>query len=141
MNNKQCCVCDELKPLTEYFKASMNRGLMGACKTCHTERNRVATKKYRAKRIIMRRLYNARPDRKIAAYENTKKMYRLYPEHQKARMKVYHAVRNGKLKKMPCEVCRELKVQAHHNDYTKPLEVVWLCVTHHKELHTQIVAK
>lgn len=48
-------------------------------------------------------------------------------------LKVY--VSRGKVEKGVCEVCGELEVQGHHNDYNKPLEVRWLCKKHHKELH------
>lgn len=47
------------------------------------------------------------------------------------------AIRDGKIKKKPCEVCGSLDVQAHHDDYSKPLEVRWLCVPHHNEHHVQ----
>ena len=47
-----------------------------------------------------------------------------------------YAVATGKLKKLPCSVCgTRKKVEAHHTDYTKPLEVVWLCQYHHHEYH------
>ena len=51
-----------------------------------------------------------------------------------ARQTLIYAVENGILQKQPCEVCGELNVQAHHDDYSKPLEVRWLCSIHHKEL-------
>jgi ribosomal protein S27AE len=37
--------------------------------------------------------------------------------------------------KQPCEVCGNLKAQAHHDDYSKPLQVRWLCQKHHTEHH------
>lgn len=40
---------------------------------------------------------------------------------------------NGVLVRQPCEVCGS-KAQAHHNDYSKPLEVRWLCPLHHKHI-------
>jgi hypothetical protein len=36
---------------------------------------------------------------------------------------------------MPCEVCKETNVDAHHDDYNKPLDVRWLCKKHHREHH------
>lgn len=46
------------------------------------------------------------------------------------------AIKTGKLMKMPCEVCfAEENVEAHHDDYLKPLDVRWLCKTHHAEHH------
>jgi ribosomal protein S27AE len=58
-----------------------------------------------------------------------------YPEKVLAREKAHYAITQGKLKRMPCEVCGELKVHAHHDDYSMPLNVRWLCRKHHRELH------
>jgi len=45
-------------------------------------------------------------------------------------------VRAGKLIKMPCEKCGTKKnVEAHHDDYTKPMDIRWLCRLHHREHH------
>jgi hypothetical protein len=49
--------------------------------------------------------------------------------------KVKYAVKTGKLIKTPCQVCGELKVEGHHPDYSRPLDVVWLCRKHHNEIH------
>ena len=46
-----------------------------------------------------------------------------------------NAIRDGKLIKQPCEVCGEIKVDGHHDNYEKPLEVRWLCRKHHAEHH------
>jgi hypothetical protein len=59
-----------------------------------------------------------------------------WPERDAARKAVQDAVRAGKLIRQPCEKCGELKSEGHHDDYTKPLEVRWLCRTHHTEHHT-----
>ena len=48
------------------------------------------------------------------------------------RKKVSYAVRTGKIKKLPCKVCGYEIVEAHHEDYSKPLEVIWLCREHHR---------
>jgi hypothetical protein len=48
---------------------------------------------------------------------------------------VQRAVAAGRMTKQPCEVCGAEKVHAHHDDYEKPLEVRWLCPTHHKVAH------
>ncbi|NDC96288.1 hypothetical protein EBZ38_09895 [bacterium] len=49
--------------------------------------------------------------------------------------RVNKAIKAGKLMKMPCEKCGSLNVHGHHDDYTKPLEVRWLCPKHHGEQH------
>jgi hypothetical protein len=54
---------------------------------------------------------------------------------KRAHWAVKSAKRNGTLKPQPCKVCGEKHTQAHHHDYTKPLDVVWLCARHHAEQH------
>jgi len=54
----------------------------------------------------------------------------------KAHNLVKEALKYGRLIKAPCERCGTTeKVEAHHDDYDKPLEVRWLCFTHHREHH------
>lgn len=48
---------------------------------------------------------------------------------------VKSAIRNGVLVREPCEVCGKEKVDAHHDDYSKPLDVRWLCRFHHLKHH------
>lgn len=63
------------------------------------------------------------------------KSYRNKPENRiklRARDAARRALKRGDLVRQPCK-CGEKKVQMHHEDYTKPLEVIWLCVRcHHK---------
>jgi hypothetical protein len=46
-------------------------------------------------------------------------------------------IRNGNLKKKFCFVCGN-SAEAHHEDYNKPLDIIWLCEKHHAERHKQI---
>lgn len=55
-----------------------------------------------------------------------------------ARRKLSKAVFLGKIKKEPCVVCGNPKVEGHHEDYLKPLEVIWLCTEHHIEHHVKL---
>lgn len=52
-----------------------------------------------------------------------------------ASQKLRSAVRYGKIVRQPCEVCQTPKAQGHHTDYSKPLDVKWLCPKHHREEH------
>jgi hypothetical protein len=54
---------------------------------------------------------------------------------RQARWRVKDAIRFRKITKGPCEVCGEAKSQAHHTDYTRPLDVRWLCRVHHSAEH------
>ena len=66
-------------------------------------------------------------------------------EHQDeaAQNLVWKAIKCGVLVPKPCESCGEAgtfrdgrnKVQAHHDDYNKPLDVRWLCQKCHHEWH------
>jgi len=51
--------------------------------------------------------------------------------------KIYNkALRNRTLKKKPCQICGNPKSEGHHEDYSKPLKVIWLCDKHHREVHS-----
>jgi hypothetical protein len=54
-----------------------------------------------------------------------------------ARWLVNRRIKSGKLIKQPCEVCSNPEAHGHHDDYSKPLDVRWLCRTHHDEHHTK----
>lgn len=58
-------------------------------------------------------------------------------EHHEARWIVSRALKAGRLERRPCEVCGSTKAEAHHDDYSKPLDVRWLCKTHHLEHHAK----
>lgn len=61
------------------------------------------------------------------------------PEKVKAHNILNKAVATGLVKKCPCRECgAKTKVHGHHPDYTKPLEVIWLCAPHHKAEHSKI---
>lgn len=62
-----------------------------------------------------------------------------FPEKIYARRQAINARKRGDLIKKPCEICGEIKSFAHHEDYTKPLEVVWLCRKHHDLLHKDLL--
>jgi hypothetical protein len=57
---------------------------------------------------------------------------------QLARRKARAAVRAGKLTRQPCERCGDPKADAHHEDYSKPLDVRWLCRKHHAVRHCEL---
>lgn len=60
------------------------------------------------------------------------KWQKLNIEKRKAHHKVEIAIKKGKILKEPCTVCGSEKSEGHHEDYSKPLEVIWLCRLHHK---------
>lgn len=67
--------------------------------------------------------------------EQTRLYTQKYPEKVKAISTLNRAVHRKKIEKLPCEICGRQDVHAHHEDYSKPLEVIWLCPICHKKWH------
>lgn len=57
---------------------------------------------------------------------------------KKARTILNHAVRDGHVKRLPCEICGDIKSESHHANYLEPLNVRWLCLKHHRMEHGQL---
>lgn len=65
---------------------------------------------------------------RIKAYHATKRQSDpMYVLKRRARALVARAIKRGDVVRGVCERCASVKVDAHHEDYTKPLEVRWLC--------------
>ena len=137
---KVCFKCNQEKPIDEFYKhPAMGDGHLGKCKECAKKdaaenytNNREHYSQYEKER-------NQRLDRKTKKHEYARKRNAEQSEKHAARKAVSNAVRDGRLKKQPCEVCQNPKAQAHHEDYSKPLDVNWLCFRHHRERHGQTV--
>lgn len=54
---------------------------------------------------------------------------------ESVRKLTWKKISEGILVKQPCEICGEIEVEAHHDDYYKALDVRWLCRKHHREHH------
>lgn len=67
--------------------------------------------------------------------ERTRKLK--FRDKYKARAQLQAAVSSGRIiRPANCEYgCLDRLVQAHHPDYSKPLEVRWLCPKHHAAQH------
>lgn len=57
-------------------------------------------------------------------------------QQYKIRPMVARALWLGELVRQPCEVCGATRTDGHHDDYSKPLEVRWLCRAHHAAAHS-----
>jgi hypothetical protein len=107
---------------------------MKQCNTCH--------KRYQGSergQAVLRE-YSFTPKYKHLHARNREKRYERGERYKdQARWRVKSALRSGKLKRQPCEVCGAKNSQAHHDDYSKPLEVRWLCPAHHGKEHAGFV--
>ena len=57
------------------------------------------------------------------------------PDKHFAHIALRNAIRRREIFPRPCEKCGFLFTEGHHCDYSKPLDVKWLCRKHHMEAH------
>ena len=133
---KRCFKCGVEKPVDSFYRhPMMGDGHLGKCKEC-TKQDVSAN--YHARRqhyAEYERERYQRPERRRKTVEYHRKGVLRNPEKATARNAISNAIREGRLQRKPCEVCGAAKSEGHHPDYSKPLEVMWLCRTHHLEQH------
>lgn len=150
---KVCRECKTEKPISEFYKHSaMADGHLNKCIECvkarvkkHRETNHEKIREYDKKRSNEPHRVKARKDyvqteQGKAAKKRAMDSYRKrYPMKYAAHVVTRNAIRDGKLK--PAELCSTCgsteKIEGHHDDYTKPLEVRWLCEKCHKSWHRE----
>ena len=150
---KTCFKCGVEKPCSEFYKhAAMGDGYLGKCKTCtkadtaarvsakqsdpdwvvkEAERCREKGRKVRAEGREIKQHGDARA-------ASLKRWNEKHSEKRLAHNAVSNAIRDGRLLKKPCERCGNPDSEGHHDDYSKPLDVKWLCPKHHAERHVQL---
>ena len=134
MITKRCFKCGKRKDLNSFYKhKGMADGHLNKCKICAKEdgHNRYYNPKFKDKIIEYERKRNQSPERKKNCIIYQQKMREESKGKYRARTKVNNAIRDGRLKKQPCEICGNVNSEAHHNDYRKYLDVHWYCKKHH----------
>lgn len=125
---KTCTKCGQEKPHLEFYQRQ------ACCKECWKARVRARARSNPAVQAYDRERAKT-TERRQRARQITLNWRADNPLAYKAQTAVGNALRDGKLTKMPCEVCGERRVHAHHDDYARPLEVRWLCALHHHRHH------
>lgn len=133
------CICKIEK---EVYQHSLLSGRSTKCRVCSDKERRTGVNnqkriEWRLENKVRLSGYRRRwREKNRERVKETQLRYDLrYPEKEVARNRVAMAVRNGKLKRLPCATCGEAKTDAHHEDYSKPLDVIWLCRNHHSRRH------
>ena len=106
----------------------------GECKECTKERVRTRARTNPAVQEYDR-MRSKLPHRQEHMKRTAARWNEANPLAYKAHYAVTNAVRDGRLKREPCLFCGAEKVHAHHRDYSKPLDVLWLCPKCHHRLH------
>lgn len=137
---KVCFKCKEGKDLSEFYvHKRMADGHLNKCKDC-TKKDAAARYADPVTRERIREYDAMRtktPHRKSKMYEYTKNKRAKNPEKARAYRMVNHHIKAGNLTRNPCEVCGDPKTEGHHDDYSKPLDIRWLCFVHHRQAHGQ----
>ena len=135
MNYKVCSKCQQNKLVGDFHKnRSTKDGLSWWCKVCHL----AAVCKYRANPANKQKIseYNQSPHRKAKNSEYTRQYRAKHQNKCKAKSAVLTAKRQ-KLLISPnrCSICGKSSIlDAHHADYSKPLEIQWLCRKCHSNI-------
>jgi hypothetical protein len=151
---KTCFKCKAEKAVTEFYKHSaMADGYLGKCKECtklDTINNRrdkleyyTDYDKHRAMqphRVAARHQYQQTDAGKAACFRAREKWQISNPVKRKASEQVNNAVRDRRIAKpVACEACSKTgcRIHGHHDDYSKPLSVRWLCPACHNSWHRE----
>jgi hypothetical protein len=141
---KRCIKCQQIKPLEEYYKhPRCLDGHSNKCKSCTREHVKAH---YHDPEVYPRITEYERKRARDPVRRAKRRIYMArhranFPGKWKARYAVDNAIRDGRLTKQPCEVCGSLKVEGHHSDYRKKLDVRWFCRKHHSNLHMELAGK
>ena len=142
---KACIICSHPKELEKFYAhPEMADGHSNKCIECYKEyeKERRLNPVVRESKRAYEQGRQQTPKRRLAQqrYQIARRLRN--PEKHQARTAIGNALRDGRLERKPCEECGSMEVQAHHDDYSKPLDVRWLCFRHHREIaHNQIVGE
>jgi hypothetical protein len=128
---KRCSRCGETKPREQFrLNATSHDGLQSYCKPCQIENNRIWRE--RNPKVGARAKLTTAEQRAVK-----ERFWQNNPGSRSAHRSLYKAVRSGRvLRPENCEKCGKAgRLHAHHEDYSRPLDVHWLCVTCHRRLH------
>ena len=140
---KTCFKCGQILPLSSFYRHScMSDGHLNKCIEC-------------TKTDVRERYYDLESRKKVREYEHwrfqtthrkakvveyTRRRRARNPEKHRAYQLIRREIKTGRLIRQPCEVCGESNAQAHHANYSRPLDVQWLCFYHHRTIgHGQLV--
>lgn len=117
--SKICSKCKKLLPLKKFcVDREKKTGICSQCHQCKNEKN----KDYRDKYY---KIYNKK-----------------FKKERSARSLVSRQIKKGEIKRGTCIVCKsKTNIVAHHEDYNKPLQIIWICRRHHYALHHHLISQ
>lgn len=149
---KTCFKCKEEKSIDCFYKhPNMPDGHVNKCKECNKKdvtKNRKKNSEYYREydkgramlphRVEARKAYIATDAGKESRKKSTTAYRDKNPNKYKAHTMIGNAIRDGKLFKEACCICNSKdNIHGHHDDYSKPLNVRWLCSACHTKWHKE----
>jgi hypothetical protein len=121
---KKCSKCHTLLPKSSFYKdKNKSSGLKSECKDC----TKKAQKIYRSSEKYKEKAWEYQ-----LKYSNT--------ESGKIQRKAYNKFTKEKIKKDYCCICgKNENIEAHHDNYNNPLDIIFLCKNHHEEHHKEFM--
>ena len=101
----------------------------------HRERNLLRMREYNKKNRQERTEYYKKYRATEAGRDATQRAVRKYEKSNPKRRKAWD--RAQQISKKPCEKCGASNVHRHHPNIERPMEVIFLCPLHHKEIHRE----
>lgn len=154
---KVCRACKQSKLIGDFYKhPDMKDGHLNQCKVCvrskvkdwkaaNVERTRECLRGWRARNpgrrkpedpeVVANRHRRWRDTNRDKVNGYTRRWKLMNPDKRKAQTKLHNAIVRGRIVPGPCVECGDPRVDGHHEDYGRPLDVVWLCRKHHRKLH------
>jgi len=137
--DKKCTRCGNEKQISDFqIRKASKDGLTASCKDC--------LKKYDSLRNMLPHRVEARnkyqkTSRGMAVCKAMKERWAdRNKEKRAAHLILGNAIKYGRITRKPCEICgSNIKIHGHHDDYSKPLDVRWLCPKHHKQIHANLL--
>jgi len=131
---KKCQIVNTFDQRKEYCQRNFDKireyGRKYDClKRSGTPKHREKNRKYYARNrdeVLQRRkkFYNENREEILRQQKGDVEKY-------KARYIFRNALKAGFIYKQPCSICGNPKSHGHHSDYSKPLNITWLCCRHH----------
>lgn len=106
-----------------------------------TERERKTQAQWKYKRTEKGKLTQSRYYCSEAKRESSKRYWRKPQNRIKhiAHRIFNYNVKIGKIARQKCETCGKPYAFGHHDDYSKPLKIKWMCNFHHSEYHRNLI--
>lgn len=132
---RTCRSCNATLPIDAFYARASK------CKECTKAAVRANYRRNRDHFVAYDKRREQTAERKAAKSAAQRRYKERNPEKRKARVMVGNAIRGGRLLRQPCRECGSDKVHAHHHDYSKPLDVEWLCKNCHWRQHGAVSAE